>query len=180
MSNKSLNQINNEIKSYVNEACGISEKCKRKLIKIVEKNFYVDLPDDNFLNIDISILENGNIVMRDDEYKSEKPISTYSELLERYNEFKKEIEELLGKKQIDFDTKKRNSEISNLLFLLLIFLLSIVIILIGINRLIIGDFFGLVWLGCIIFYYIIPASGNKLRNRIVRAKKYISKKFTKK
>lgn len=28
MSNKSLNKMNNELKVYINEACGISEKCK--------------------------------------------------------------------------------------------------------------------------------------------------------
>ena len=31
-----------------------------------------------------------------------------------------------------------------------------------------------------ISYYIIPASGNRMRNRLIRAKNYLTKKFTKK
>ena len=45
MSNKSLNKINNELKGYINEASGISDKCKMKLITLVEKHFFVDLPN---------------------------------------------------------------------------------------------------------------------------------------
>ena len=61
MPKNKINSINNELKSYINEATGISNKCKMKLISLVQKHFYVDLPNDNFLNIDITILDNGNI-----------------------------------------------------------------------------------------------------------------------
>lgn len=180
MSNKSLNKMNNELKVYINEACGISEKCKRKLINLVEKHFYVDLPNDNYLNIDITILENGNIIMRDEEYKTEKDISSSSDLVNRYEEFQKDIEVLLKKNETNFDTKKRNNEISNLLIILLVFIISIILLIVGINRLLMGDLFGVIWLIFIISYYIIPASGNRMRNRLIRAKKYLTKKFTKK
>lgn len=180
MSNKSLNKMNNELKVYINEASGISDKCKRKLINLVEKHFYVDLPNDNYLNIDITILENGNIIMRDEEYKTEKDISSSSDLVNRYEEFQKDIEVLLKKNETNFDTKKRNNEISNLLIILLVFIISVILLIVGINRLLMGDLFGVIWLIFIISYYIIPASGNRMRNRLIRAKKYLTKKFTKK
>ena len=51
MPKNKINSINNELKSYINEATGISNKCKMKLISLVQKHFYVDLPNDNFFNI---------------------------------------------------------------------------------------------------------------------------------
>ena len=180
MSNKSLNKMNNELKVYINEASGISDKCKRKLINLVEKHFYVDLPNDNYLNIDITILENGNIIMRDEEYQTKEKLSSSNDLINRYKEFQNDIEVLLKKNETNFDTKKRNSEISNLLIILLTLVISIVVLLFGIRRLLVGDLFGVIWLGFIIIYYIIPASGNRMRNRFIRAKKYLTKKFTKK
>ena len=176
MSNKSLNKMNNELKVYINEASGISDNCKMKLISLVEKHFYVDLPNDNYLNIDITILENGNIIMRDEEYKTEKDISSSSDLVNRYEEFQKDIEVLLKKNETNFDTKKRNNEISNLLIILLVFIISVILLIVGINRLLMGDLFGVIWLIFIISYYIIPASGNRMRNRLIRAKKYLTKK----
>ena len=47
------------MKIYLNEASGISAKCKLKLVRLVQKHFMVDLPHDNYLNIDIKILENN-------------------------------------------------------------------------------------------------------------------------
>lgn len=180
MSNKSLNKMNNELKVYINEASGISDKCKMKLISLVEKHFYVDLPNDNYLNIDITILENGNIIMREEEYKTQKELSSSNDLVNRYSEFQNDVEVLLKKNEINFDVKKRNSEIVNLLVILLTIIFSIVIIYIGIRRLLIGDLFGVIWLVFILGYYIIPASSNRMRNRFIRAKKFLTNKFTKK
>ena len=57
-----LKQINNQMKSYINEASFIGNKCRNKLIELVNKNFLVKIPKENFLNIDITIPENGNII----------------------------------------------------------------------------------------------------------------------
>ena len=180
MANISLSKINKELKVYINEASGISDKCKKRLVSLVEKYFYVDLPNDNFLNIDITILENGNVIMRDDEYETTKKISSLEELFERYSNFKDEIEVLLEKNEVNFEVKKRNSEISNLLIVLLVVCISLLVLLYGFRELLYGNYFGVIWLGFIIFYYIIPASGNRIRNRFVRAKKFLTNKFTKK
>ena len=81
---KTIQSINNELKSYINEAIGISNKCKNKLLRLVEKNFYVELPKENYLHIDISLKENGNIIMREVEYQTKEEPSNYEELLKRY------------------------------------------------------------------------------------------------
>lgn len=180
MSKKTLYSINNEIKVYINEASGISNRCKQKLISLVEKNFYVDLPNDNYLNIDIKILENGNIIMRDDEYKTTKAINNIDELFDRYDTFKDEVESLLSKNEINFTAKRKQSELMNLLIILFAVIISIAVISYGIKRLVYGDILGVIWLMFIISYYIIPATGSKMRNRLIRAKKFITKKFTKK
>lgn len=180
MPKNKINSINNELKSYINEATGISNKCKMKLISLVQKHFYVDLPNDNFLNIDITILDNGNIIMRDDEYKTNKSIKDINELYERYALFKEDVEQLLNKNATDFDTKKKMNDISDLLMVLLIVAVSLVLVAFGIRQLLIGDIFGVIWLIFIITYYIVPITGNKIRNRFIKAKQFINKYFTKK
>ena len=177
---KSLRSINNELKSFINEASGISDKCKKKLIKLVEKHFYVDLPNDNYLNIDISILEDGNIVMREELYKTSEKIKSIDDVFERFDGFREEVQLLLEKNEVDFDKKKNNNEISNLLILGLIIFVSIIVIMFAIKRLLIGDYFGVLWLIFIVSYYIIPATNNRIRNRFNKAKNYLTKKFTKK
>ena len=180
MANISISKMNRDLKIYINEASGISDKCRNKLINLVEKYFYVDLPNDNFLNIDITIKENGNVTMRDEEYKTSKKLTSSDELVNRYIEFQKDVEVLLKKNETNFDVKKRNNEIYNLLIVILIILFSLLIILFGIRRLLYGDYFGVIWLLFVIVYYVIPANGNRMRNRFIRAKKYLIKKFTKK
>ena len=177
---KSLRSINNELKSFINEASGISDKCKKKLIKLVEKHFYVDLPNDNYLNIDISILEDGNIMMREELYKTSEKIKSIDDVFERFDGFREEVQLLLEKNEVDFDKKKNNNEISNLLILGLIIFVSIIVIMFAIKRLLIGDYFGVLWLIFIVSYYIIPATNNRIRNRFIKAKNYLIKKFTKK
>ena len=50
----------------------------------------------------------------------------------------------------------------------------------GLRELLLGNLFGVIWLIIIIVYYIVPLTGDKLRNRIIRAKKFLKNKFTKK
>lgn len=180
MKKEELKKINKEIKSYLNEASGISQKCRTQLIKLVEKYFYVELPKENYLNIDIMILENGNIIMRDEEYKTSNELSNSNDLVNRYSDFKKEVEDLLNKNETNFENKKQIKEIENLIILSLIFILVLIVLIYAIRKLFLGDLFGLLWLFIIIMYYIVPLTGTKLRNRIIRAKKFIKNKFTNK
>ena len=176
---KSLQSMNNEMKVYLNEASGISNKCRSKLLKLVEKYFYVDLPDENYLNIDISIQENGNIVMRDVVYSTSKDLTEEDTLDSRYSEFKKEVEELLDKKATNFDSMKQKNQILNLVIVILMIIVALILFGYGIRLLIFGDLRGFIWFVIIIGYYLIPATGHRFNDRLIQAKNYIKSLFKK-
>lgn len=176
---KSLKELNNQIKIDINEASGISIKCKRKLVKLVEKHFSVDLPNEDFLNIDIEILENGNVKMRDVEYQSENKVSSVEDLFPRFEEFQKEVDNLLNKNGTNFETMKKNGERNNLIMVLFITFAFLVIVLYSIRELFIGNLFGVLWIVIIVGYHIIPATGNSIRNSYAKAWKYLKSIFKK-
>lgn len=106
-----LNKANNEIKSYINEVSFIGEKYRTKLIKLINKNFYVNLPIENYLYLNISLKENGNVSMKDVIYETQIPIKDDNDLEKRYNNFKLDIEKILNKKEYSFETKNRSNNI---------------------------------------------------------------------
>lgn len=173
MTSKDLKEMNNQIKSYINEASGISSKCKIKLIKLVEKHFFVELPHDNYLNIDIEILENGNIIMRDKEYITTNSISDLDSLSNRYNIFKEEVETLLNKHEVNFTTMTKKSEINNLIYVFFHLFAVAVITIYCIHRLLLGDLFGCIWIVVVIGYILFPNNTASLKNKYTRAIKYL-------
>lgn len=180
MKKQELDSINKQMKTYINESTGISSRCRDKLIKLVEKHFYVELPHENYLNIDITILENGNIIMRDDEYQTKTPLSKSDSLINRYSEFQKEVDTLLDKNETNFSNKKEINEIKNIIILLFILLIIIFVFFKSVELLLYRDLYGIIWLSLIIIYYIIPITGNRLKERFLKAKNYLKNKFTKK
>ena len=164
-----IKSINNEIKGYINEASFISNRTRDKVIKLISKHFYVELPIENYLRIDISIKENGNVIMKDDEYKTTNPIKDEKELFERYNNFKEEVINLLSKKEVNLDTLRKKNDITNLILTILLTIAIIIIILFSINRLLIGDFIGGLW----ILIVILPLLTERVRNRYKMAYRFI-------
>ena len=160
------------MKIDLNEASGISNKCRKKLIKLVEKHFLVELPNEDFLNIDIEILENGNISMREVEYKTTSPVNS-EELENRFNSFQEEVNHLLNKNETNFETMKKTNERNNLIILSFITIIIILISIYAIQQLLYGNLIGVLWLVIMVGSYIIPATGNTIRNRYVRASKYL-------
>ena len=171
----SLNQINKQIKIDINEASGISSKCKQKIVVLVEKYFLVDLPHDNYLNIDIEVLKDGNIKMRDIEYETKNPVKKEEELEKRFQLFQEEVDILLQKNEINFETISVKKDRNNLIWVILITIAIIIIALNAIRVLLNGDLFGVLWLVLIIGYYIIPATGNSIRNRYIQAYRYLKR-----
>ena len=98
---KKLDTINNEIKSIINESKFISIKIRNKIIKMLGNEFDINLPLENYENIDITITNKGNIIMRDEEYKRENDLSL-EEINERYNKFKEQADIILKKKEINY------------------------------------------------------------------------------
>ena len=164
-----IKTMNNEIKGYINEANFISKGTRNKLIKLVSKYFYVDLPIENYLRVDITIKENGNVVMKDEEYKTTNPIKDEKELYERYNNFKEEVTSLLDKKEVNIDTIRRKNDITNLILTIVLTIAIIIIILFSIHRLLLGDYIGGLW----ILIVILPLLTDKVRNRYKIAIRFI-------
>ena len=175
--NKDLHSLNNELKKYVNEARAISDKCRDKLLTLVEKHFYVKFKSTNYDNLNLTILANGDIEMRDEIYETSEKAQSFEIIKERFTNFQKEAEALLNKKATNFDKMKTNNEISNLLIVFLILLVSLVIIIYGLKILLLGDIQGLIWLIFMISYHIVPATGGRVRNRLIRAKRYLKSLF---
>ena len=164
-----IKTMNNEIKGYINEANFISKGTRNKLIKLISKYFYVDLPIENCLRVDITIKENGNVVMKDEEYKTTNPIKDEKELYERYNNFKEEVTSLLDKKEVNIDTIRRKNDITNLILTIVLTIAIIIIILFSIHRLLLGDYIGGLW----ILIVILPLLTDKVRNRYKMAIRFI-------
>lgn len=99
---KDLKEINNNLKKYINESKFISNSCRNKLLKILADTYSVDLPLENFANIDVQLTENGNIIMRGDEYESSAKVNTQEELYEKYLIFEAKADKLLAKKKSKF------------------------------------------------------------------------------
>lgn len=164
-----IKTMNNEIKGYINEASFISKGTRNKLIKLISKHFYVELPIENYLRIDISIKENGNIVMKDEEYKTANPVKDEKELLERYNNFKEEVTTLLDKREINIDTIKKKNDIINLILTIILTISIIIVILFSLHRILLRDFVGGLW----ILIVVLPLLTDKVRNRYIMAIRFI-------
>ena len=180
MSSVSLHSMNNDIKGYLNEASGISLKCRRKFLKLVEENFYVDLPDEDYLNVDIKILANSNVVMRDIEYPTAKEVQNFDEVVERYQKFQKEVLELLGKNETNFEVQKKKNEILNLIIVFGVCLLGLLIVIFLIREFLMGNFFGVLYILVLATAYrVIPSLDSRFRNRFLQAKKFLNRLFRK-
>ena len=95
-----LNKINKELKIIIYESSFISNKCRNKIIKMLGNDFSINLPIENFKSIDVVITEDGNIIMRDEEYKRDSKIS-FDEVCELYDSFKIQADTILKKKEIN-------------------------------------------------------------------------------
>lgn len=172
-----LNEINNELKDYMNESSFISNKCRNKIIKMLGNEFDIDLPVDNFQTVDISLTDKGSIIMRGDLYEREK--LSKEEIEERYSNFKEKADNFLKRKDVSFKNRKLSSNILNLLIILLIFIVFIILFIIGFRSLISGDILNLIWLIIFVAVWFVPSIGENLKGRIQTAKIFIKGLFKK-
>lgn len=171
-----INKANNEIKGYINEISFMGSKYQIKLIKLINKYFYVDLPIENYLYLDINIQENGNVSMKDVIYKTKVPIKNNNELEERYSNFKIDIENILKKTNVNFETKNRNNNIKNIIITLLLTILVIIVLVVAIIQLFKGNIYGTIWFIIILVSYnIIPNIRDNLKERYSIAFRYLKK-----
>ncbi len=172
---KDLKEINNNLKKYINESKFISNSCRNKLLKILADTYSVDLPLENFANIDVQLTENGNIIMRGDEYESSAKVNTQEELYEKYLIFEAKADKLLAKKSQNLNTKK---DINNILNIIIVISLSIIYVIVGflaINAIFSLNFFTASILIAVLFSYLHP----NINNRFEQARNYLKRRFKK-
>ncbi len=167
-----LKRINTELKIYINESSFISNASRNKLIRSLGNEFGIHLPMENFARIDVSLLEDGSIEMRDEVYKQSENLS-FDEVLEKYASFKTKADALLerrGKKA--FPNNEKNN-IINLFIVVLISFLFIALAIYTMESFLAGDYIDCIWLIIFLFSWLIPS----IRERFVQASYYIKRKI---
>lgn len=168
-----LRKINNELKSYINEASFISNKCRNKLLKSLGETFSVDLPLENFAKIDASITEEGNIIMRGDEYKSTSPCKDIAEVEEKYNIFKDKADVLLKKKEVNYYTKNNINNTLNIFIVIALSIIYVVILIFAIKEVLTLNLFTASILFAILSSSLLPT----IKNRFEQAKNFLKRKI---
>lgn len=170
-----LRKMNNELKAFINEANFVSNKCRNKLLKMLGETFSVDLPLENFAKIDASITEEGNIIMRGDEYNSSSPCKNIEEVEEKYNIFKDKAETLLKKKEVNYHTKGDRNNILNIIIVIPLSILYVVVLIFAIRSIIGLRFFTASILFGILSSSLLP----NIKSRFEQAKNFIKRKLKK-
>lgn len=173
MSTKRLNDINRELKVYINESSFISNKCRNKLLKIFEEEFSMKFDLDNYKNVDLSIQDDFKVLYRDDLYESSEKIKDMDDLEERYAKFKERADRLISRKEIDFKNKSNMNNISNLIIVICIIAISLAALYFGIRALIMGNYYDCLWLLIILSWIVSPSLKEKINNRFIQAKNYL-------
>lgn len=170
-----LRQINNELKTYINEATFISNKCRNKLLKYLGEVFNVELPLENFAKIDAEITEEGNIIMRGDEYKTSSPVKTEEELEEKYHVFKEKAEVLLKKKEVNYYTKNNINNTLNIFIVIALSIIYVVVLILAIREVLSLNLFTASILFAILSSSLIP----NIKARFEQAKNFLKRKLKK-
>lgn len=175
MSTKRLNEINKELKVYINESSFISNKCRNKLLKMFAEEFNVKLDLDNYKNVDLSFRDDFKVLYRDDLYEPSEKIKDINDLEERYARFKEKADKLISRKEIDFKNKSNMKNISNLIIVICIIGIMLAALYLGVRALLRGDYFDCLWFLVILSWIVSPSLKEKINNRFIQAKNYIKR-----
>ncbi len=167
-----LKKINKDLKVIINESSFISSKCRNNILKMLGNDFSINLPIENFKSIDVVITENGNIIMRDEEYKRDSKL-TIEEIEKIFNEFKEKADAILKKKEINYYNMNDKNNIINVFILLIMIAVFCAVAYYAFISYISGNYFGCIWL---LFYtssLFIPS----IHDRVHQAINFIKRKF---
>lgn len=170
-----LNKINNEIKSYINQANFLSQKHRNKLIKLLGEEFGINLPLENFAYIDVQLTEEGNIIMRGDEYKGPNTLTSI-ELEEKYNNFKVQAEAMINKKEVNYYNKKDINNILNIFIVIGLSIIYVIAFIFAIKSLLSLNLFTFSVLTMLLTSWLIPG----IKSRYEQAKNFLKRKLKKK
>ena len=160
---KILNQINKELKVYINESSFISQKCRNKLLRFFEEEFRVSLDISRYQNVDLAILDDFTISYREDIYIPDEVISSLEDLEEKYHRFQEKADHLIQKKEINFDSRRNFNNLINLLIVILLFLVALGIVALGVIAFLRGNYFDCLWF----LFILVPAIVPKFKNSLI-------------
>lgn len=160
-----LRKINKDLKVIINEATFISNKCRNKIIKMLGNDFSINLPIENFKSIDVVITEDGNIIMRDEEYKRDSKL-TIEEIDSIFTEFKNKTDVILKKKEINYYNMNDKNNIINVFILIIMLVLFLALLYYAFISFINGSFFGCIWLLVYGSSWFVPGIKDKLHQAI--------------
>lgn len=167
-----LRKINKDLKVIINEATFISNKCRNKIIKMLGNDFSINLPIENFKSIDVVITEDGNIIMRDEEYKRDSKL-TIEEIDSIFTEFKNKTDVILKKKEINYYNMNDKNNIINVFILIIMLVLFLALLYYAFISFINGSFFGCIWLLVYGSSWFVPG----IKDRLHQAINFIKRKM---
>ena len=167
-----LRKINKDLKVIINEATFISNKCRNKIIKMLGNDFSINLPIENFKSIDVVITEDGNIIMRDEEYKRDSKL-TIEEIDSIFTEFKNKADVILKKKEINYYNMNDKNNIVNVFILIIMLVLFLALLYYAFISFINGSFFGCIWLLVYGSSWFVPG----IKDRLHQAINFIKRKM---
>jgi hypothetical protein len=169
-----LKKINTELKVYINEASFISNACRNQLLRMLGREFDIDLPIEDFQNIDVRLFENGNIEMRGDLYSREEELS-FEEVLTRYASFQEKADGLLQRRGKSAFPNNDKNNIKNLLIVMVMLTFFIALTIYAIRSFFNGNYIHSLWLLFVVFSWLVP----NVRERFQQAFHYIKRKLKK-
>lgn len=168
-----LNEINNELKSYINESNFISMKCRNKLLKIFADEFNIVLDISNYVNVDLKVLDDFSISYRSKIYKTD--ISDMEQFISKYNVFKESADKLIKRREIDFNHKSNINNVGNLIIVLCMVIAFLLVLYLGIVAFISGNYFDCLWFIIGVAPWLFPKFKESFFYRFNRAKDYLKR-----
>lgn len=169
---ETLKKINKDLKVIINESSFISIKCRNNILKMLGNDFSINLPIENFKSIDVVITEEGNIIMRDEEYKRDSKLSI-EEIEKIFKEFKEKADAILKKKEINYYTMNDKNNIINVFILLIMIAVLCAVAYYAFISFITGNYLGCIWLLFYVSSFFVPS----INDRLHQAVNYIKRKF---
>ena len=171
-----LNKTNNSLKVYLNEAKFISNKCRNRIIKLLGEEFNIDIDKNSYVefqNVDIVINEDFDIVLRGEVFKTN--IDNIDSFNTTFNSYKEKVEDILNKKEINFETKNDFNNIINLIMIVLLLFIVVIITYIAIKSIFSGNLqFGL-WFVIFVLPYVVPNLKDNLKSRFESARIFLKR-----
>ena len=173
MKEEALNEINNELKTYINESSFISMKCRNKLLKMFAQHFNIDLDISNYKNVDLEIKEDFTVSYRGTNHKLE--VTNIAEFKEKYITFKEQADSLIKKREIDFNNMNNLKNIGNLIVILCMIIAFLIFIYLGIMAIVSKNYYDCFWFAIGVAPWLFPKFKEGFTNRFTRAKIYLKR-----